>query len=126
MATITIHSILMNAAAKLPNGKERRLLDQVADLMDYRIPENSILREAGARIINFEEDDSATQIGAICPNCKREPVQIQANPVQFGPVPALMFTCSQCRKVISVAIVPPPPMVPQMEERQSSGIIIPH
>jgi hypothetical protein len=125
MATITVHSILMNAAAKLPHGRERRLLDRVAEMLDYRsFTSDDDFRDFGAQVIEFEDDASATEIGAICPYCKREPCPIQCNPVQFGPVPVLQFTCSGCRKVLGLSIVPPPPMM-MPEQRQSSGLVLP-
>ncbi len=124
MATITIHSAVMNAAALLPKGKHRRILDRVSQILDYRVPVRDEAGDVGARVIEFEEDESATEIGAICPYCGREPVPIQCNPVQFGPVPALQFTCSGCRKILSIAIIPPPPMMMQPEQNPS-GIVRP-
>jgi hypothetical protein len=124
MGKITIHSILMNASSRLPNGRERRLLDQVAELMDYRIPVRDEARDLGARVIEFDEDESTSEIGAVCPHCKREPVPVQCNPVQFGPIPVLQFTCSGCRKVLGFSIVPPLPANMRTSDRTESGLIL--
>lgn len=123
MATITVHSILMNAVSRLPNCRERRLLEGVAERMDYRLPSypNNFM-EVGATVVEFDPDDSAAQIGPICPHCKREPCQVQANPLQFGPIPVMQFTCSGCRKIIGMAALPPFPMQP---EREQSSLILP-
>lgn len=87
------------------------MLEKVADLLR--------VEELGARVVEFDDDPSTAQIGPICPNCRREPCQIQANPVSFGPVPAMTFTCSGCRHILSVSVIPPMPMEAPQRERSS-------
>ena len=133
MGQITVFAAVANAAVKLPPGRDRDLLERAASLLDFRgtVPDEAT--STGARIIEFDDDESTRQIGPICPHCKREPFVASAHLVQFGSqigvIPAIQFTCSGCRKVIGISILPPPPM--QTEEdhsqdgRSAAGIFIP-
>lgn len=113
MRSLTVHAIVRNATAAMAPGKARKMLESVADLMQAE--------SIGGRILDFDDDASTSQIGPKCPNCSREPITISAHPVSFGPVPAMMFSCSGCRHVISVSVIPPMPM--EAPQQRSSLLI---
>jgi hypothetical protein len=109
MAHITVYAAIANAASKLPNGKERTMMDRVLDRMSAESEVfNPSGRSFGLQMMEVEESGTS-QIGHICPHCKREPMQIAVHIIQFGTAPGAVFSCSGCRKVISCA---PLPMVP--------------
>lgn len=58
-----------------------------------------------------------------CPYCRARPCPIYLNEVRFGPVPAAVFCCGKCDKIISISLVP---MVPQQQSRRDvGGLILP-
>lgn len=121
---ITVHATVANAAARLPHGKERAALERVVDMLDYRVTRSEVFGDAGATLIEVDEDASEQRIGHICPHCKSEPAQLAMHMANFGGVPAFIFSCSGCRKIISVSALPPMPMM-QPQEQQSSLILPP-
>ena len=133
MGQITVFAAVANAAVKLPPGRDRDLLERAAALLDFRGAAPDEGSATGARVIEFEDDESTRQIGPICPHCKREPFVASAHLVQFGSqvgvIPALQFACSGCRKVIGISILPPPPMMTEENSqgacRSASGLILP-
>jgi hypothetical protein len=124
MGQITVYAAVANAAAKMPVGRDRDLLEKACIALDFRGPSESALAALGATILEFEDDDSTRQIGAICPHCKREPCAAAAQMVQFGMFPVLQITCSGCRKILAYSIVPPVP-VEKPQEAYPSGIVLP-
>jgi len=116
--SITVIDVIRNAAARLSSAKESRALEVVADLIQ------ETEGDLAARIIPVAEDESRDQIGHICPHCKREPATLSAHLVQFGAIPAMVFSCSGCRKLISVSTLPPLPRQPEIN-RESSLILTP-
>lgn len=115
MAQISVYGAVANAAARLSNGRERRLLDKVVEMIAGT--------ELGLTIISDGDDSSTQKIGPICPHCKREPVTMTMRPIQFGMFPSAEFSCSGCRKVISVSLMPLPPQMPMQQENPSSLIL---
>lgn len=98
-------------------------MDQVVEMLDYRSQRNESLADAGATVVTFDDDESTQHIGSICPHCKREPAVMTMRPIQFGVFPAAEFSCSGCRKVISVSLMPIPPQMPMQQENPSSLIL---
>jgi len=57
-----------------------------------------------------------------CPYCRARPCPIYLNEVAFGPVPAAVFCCGKCDRIISISLLP---LVPQQQPRRDSGLILP-
>lgn len=125
MGQITVYAAVANAATKLPPGRDRDLVERAAAILDFRgnVPDEATT--TGARVIEFDDDESTRQIGAICPHCKREPCAANAMLVQFGGMPAVQFTCGGCRKILGFSLIPPPPMMEREAERSPSGLVLP-
>jgi hypothetical protein len=130
MGQITVYAAVANAAARLPPGRERRLIEMASRILNYSAREDEsypLASEVGRYILDFEDDDSTQQIGPICPHCKREPCNAAGQLVQFGGIPVLQFTCGGCRKILGFSILPPPPVEDHKPEGRlaSSGLVLP-
>lgn len=129
MGQITLYAAVANGAAKMPPGRDRKLLEQAAAFLDFRAGSDDDSCSVGANVIEFEDDDSTRQIGSICPHCKREPCTSNLRLIQFGSqegaIPVAEFTCSGCRKILGFSILPLPPMTDPGPQRPSSGLILP-
>ncbi len=42
----------------------------------------------------------------ICPHCLADPFHMRAHPTDTGILRAIVFSCSSCRKVVSVFLLP--------------------
>ncbi len=60
---------------------------------------------------------------AICPHCKREPCTLAATMIMMGGLPWARVICADCRKIISVQLMPMPQGPPQPQQEPSRLIL---